>query len=156
MNCSTSYCLGDALQIHGMCDVCIILLSHNGYLLIFCITKGLKCHDMYLLQCCLICLYIVLNPERFFLHIYVIPSIALFEVSANDKNALPVPYVAHTHTHTHTHTHKHTDTHTRARTHARSCLFFRLSESLVCKILGCCNMTQNFIPRRMRSVQCVA
>ena len=105
MNCSTSYCLGDTLQIHGMCDVCNILLSHNGYLLIFCITKGLKCHDMYLLQCCLICLYIVLNPERFFLHIYVIPSITLFEASASDRNALPVPHVAHTHTHKCTCTH---------------------------------------------------
>ena len=148
MNCSTSYCLGDALQIHGMCDVCNILLSQNGYLLIFCITKGLKCHDMYLLECCLICLYIVLNPERFFLHIYAIPSIALFEASASDRNALPIPHVAHTQTLTHTCA--------RACTHARSCLFFRLSESLECNILGCCNMTQNFIPRRMRSVQCVA
>jgi len=128
------------LQIHGMCDACIILLSHNGYRLIFCIAKGLKCHDMYLLQCCLICLYIVLNPERFFLHIYVIPSIALFKTFVSERNSLPIPHVAHTHTHTHIH----------------SYLFFRLSETLVCNILGCSNMTQNFIPRRMRSVQCTA
>jgi len=117
------------LQIHWMCDVCVILLSHNGYLLIFFIAKGIKCHDMYLLQCCLICLYIVLNTERFFLHIYVIPSIALFEASASERNALPVPHV-HTHTHI---------------------LTFSSNYQR-----GCCNTTQNFIPRRMRSVQCVA
>jgi len=44
-------------------------------------------------------MYVVLNLERFFLHIYVIPSIALFETSASERNALPVPHV-HTHTHT--------------------------------------------------------
>jgi len=83
-----------------------------------------------MLQRCLICLYVVLNHERFFLHVYVIPSIALLETSANERNALPVPRVARTHTHTH------------------SCLFFRLSERLVYNIPGCCNMTQNFIPGR--------
>jgi hypothetical protein len=87
INCSTSYCLGDALT--NPLNVCIILLSHNGYLLIFCIAKGIKHHDIYLLQCCLICLYVVLNPERFFLHICVFPSIALFEASASERNAYP-------------------------------------------------------------------
>jgi len=112
-----------------MCDVCVILLSHNGYLLIFSIAKGIKCRDMYLLQCCLICLYIVLNPERFFLHIYVIPSIALFEASASERNALPVPHVAHAHTHTHI-------------------LTFSSNYQR-----GCCNTTQNFI-RTKKNEKC--
>jgi hypothetical protein len=45
-------------------------------------------------------MYIVLNPERFFLHIYGIPSSALFEASASERNTLPIPHVARTHTHT--------------------------------------------------------
>ena len=68
-----------------------------GYLFVFCIAKGIKCHDIYLIQCCLIHLYVVLNLERF-LHVYVIPSIALFETSASVRN---VPHVAHVHTHAH-------------------------------------------------------
>jgi len=42
----------------------------------------------------------VLNRERLFLHVYVIPFIALLEASASERNALPFPRVArvpHTH-----------------------------------------------------------
>jgi len=34
-----------------------------GYLLVFYIAKGIKHHDIYLIQCCLIRLYVVLNLE---------------------------------------------------------------------------------------------
>jgi len=62
-----------------------------GYLLVFYIVKGIKYHDIYLIR-----LYVVLNLERI-LHIYTITSIALFETSASERNAIPVPHVR-THT----------------------------------------------------------
>lgn len=105
MNCSTSYCLGDALQIHGMCDVCIILLSHNGYLLIFCIAKGLKCHVMCLLQCCLIGLYIVLNSEIFFLHMCFSFHCLIWSVCQWQKCTTHSTCSARARTHAHTHKH---------------------------------------------------
>ena len=102
---------------------CLIWLPSCFY-----IARGIKCHDIYLIKCCLICLYVVLNLERFFLHVYVIPSIALFETSASERNAQPIPHVVRARAHTHTHTHTH------------SCLFFRLSERLVYNIPGCCKI----------------
>lgn len=96
MKCSTSYSIGDALT-NQLNLSCMILLSHNGYLGVFCIATGIKHHDIYLLQCCLIRLYVVLNPERFFLHVYVIPSIAFFDTSASWRNALPILHIARTH-----------------------------------------------------------
>ena len=135
MNCSTYYYLRDALM-NPLNVWCMYSTVSYGYLLVFYIAKGIKYHDIYLIQCPLIRLYVVLNRERV-LHVCVIRSIALFETSASERNVLPVPHV-HTHTHTH------------------SCLLFRLPERLVYNIPACCNMTQNLIPGRLRSVQWAA
>jgi len=52
------------LGIHWIGDVCILVFQT--------FYSNVKRLDMSLLQCCLIRLYSVLNPERFFLHAYVI------------------------------------------------------------------------------------
>jgi hypothetical protein len=130
--CSTSCCIGDALM-NPLNLWCIILLSHNGYPM-FCVATGLKRHDVYLLHCCLIRLYVVLNPERFVLHVChsfycLIWQTQLKKFTFN---------VARTHAHAHTF------------------VPVRFAERLVYSIPGRCNMTQNFIPLRLISFQWAA